>query len=221
MMRCARVVSFVIVGSLMLAARGQAQTPAGASGDSSKFFGAFDVGATFGHKSSGSYGGEFGMRLAREFGVSVEGGHMANVGTEELDQRAQSIANAVGATSSASYKVNFFDVGARYAPQMGWKAQTYVLFGVGLAAVRAETVLSVNGNAVPPESLGVQFGNDLNGTVNKTLPVFGGGAMYPIHPRIFLDGSFRYGHILANTGEIEGDTGINTLRAQIGIGVTF
>ncbi len=221
MMRVARVVSFVLLGSLVLVARGQAQTPAAAGGDSSKFFAAFDVAATFGHKSSGAFGGEVGMRIAREFGVSIEGGHMNNVGTEDLDQRALVIGNAVGATVSASYKVNFFDAAIRYAPNMGWKAQTYVLFGVGVAAVKAETALAVNGNTVTPESLGVQFGNDLNGSVKKPLIVFGGGAMYPIQRRVFIDGSFRYGRILPKTGEIEGDKGINTARAQVGIGFTF
>ena len=221
MMRVARVVSFVFLGTLVLAARGQAQTPAAASGDSSKFFAAFDVAATFGHKSSGSFGGEVGMRVAREFGVSIEGGHMNNAGTEDLDQRALLIGNTVGATVSAAYKVNFFDAAIRYAPNMGWKAQTYVLFGVGVAEVKAETVLTVNGNSVTPESLGVQFGNDLNGSVKKPLIVFGGGAMYPVRNNLFIDGSLRYGRILPKTSEIEGDKGINTLRAQVGIGLTF
>src|SRR4029077_18792917 len=119
------------------------------------------------------------------------------------------------------YKVTFFDAGIRYAPQMGWKAQPYLMTGFGVASVEAETVLSGNGTAVPPGSLGVQCGNDLNGTVTKTMFVIGGGAMYPLSTRYFVDGSFRYGRIFPKTSEIDGDTGINTLRAQVGFGISF
>lgn len=221
MMRVARVVSFVLIGSLALVARSHAQTPV-VGADAYKFFAAFDAAATFGHKSSGAFGGEVGMpHVMGPLGVSFEFGQMKNVGTEDLDARAQLIANAVGATASASYKANYFDVAARYAPTMGWKAQPYVLFGVGIAQVRAETALAVNGNTVPPESLGVQFGTDLNGTVKKPLIVFGGGAMYPLTERVFVDGSFRYGRILPKTSETENDKGINTARAQIGVGFRF
>lgn len=220
MMRVARVVSFVLIGTLALAARSQAQAPA--QSDAYKFFAAFDAGATFGHKSSSSFGGEVGMpNLFGPLGVSIEGGRMNNVGTEGLDARALIIANAIGATASASYKANFFDVAARYSPAMDWKAHPYVMFGVGVAEVRAETVLTVNGTTVTPESVGVQFGTDLNGTVRKPLIVFGGGAIYPLTERVFVDGSFRYGRILAKTSETENDTGINTARAQVGIGVRF
>lgn len=220
MMRVARIVSFVLIGTLALATRGQAQTSAAAS-DAYKFFAAVNAAATFGHKSSGAFGGEFGMRLTGPLSVSIEGGQMKNVGTEELDARALLIANAVGATASASYRVNFFDVAARYAPTMDWKAQPYLMIGIGVAGVHAETELAVNGNTVAPESLGVQFGSDLNGTVRKPLLVLGGGATYPLTDRVFVDGSFRYGRIFPKTSETENDKGINTARAQIGVGVRF
>ena len=223
MMRVARVASFVIVGFLVMAARSQAQTPAPAA-STSKFFAAFDAAATFGHKSSGAFGGEVGMNhIWGPLGASIEGGQMKNVGTEELDARALVIANAVGATASASYRANFFDIAVRYTPtmKMNFKGQPYVLFGAGVAEVRAETALAVNGTTVAPESLGVAFGTDLNGTVRKALIVFGGGVMYPVTNRIFVDGSFRYGRILPKTSETENDTGINTARAQVGVGIVF
>lgn len=220
MMRVARVVSFVFVGLLAITARSQAQTAAPAASDS-RYFAAFDAAATFGHHSSGAFGGEVGMKITGPLGVSIEGGQMKNVGTEELDARALVIANAVGATASSSYRVNFFDVAVRYAPAMGWKAQPYVLFGGGVAQVRAKTELAVNGTTVEPETLGVQFGTDLNGSVRKGLITVGGGVMYPVYNRVFVDGSFRYAHILAKTSEVENDKGINTARAQIGIGITF
>lgn len=221
MMRVARVVSFVLIGFAAFAARSEAQMSAPVGAEQSKFFAAFDAAATFGHKSSGAFGGEAGMQINKMIAVSLEGGHMMDVGTAELDQKAQTIANSVGATASSAYHVNFFDVAVRYTPQMNWKAQTYVMLGYGRAKVTAETALAVNGTTVPPESLGVQFGNDLNGSLNKGLLVIGGGAMYPLANRYFIDGSYRYGRIFADTGEIENDHGINTNRLQVGIGVKF
>jgi opacity protein-like surface antigen len=220
MMRAARVVSCVLVGVIVMAVSSEAQTPA-AGADASRFFAAVDFGATFGHKSSGSIGAEGGAQISGPFGVFVEGGRMFNVGTEDLDARAQVVANAIGGTVSASYKVNFFDVGVRYAPEMSWKAKPYVMLGVGVAQVRSETALAINGTTVEPESVGVQFGTDLDGSVKKALIVFGGGAMYPLMNRLFLDASFRYGRIAAKTSEIENDKGINTARLQLGIGYRF
>src|SRR5262245_36684784 len=97
MMRFARVVSCVLFGLLALAARGQAQTP-GAS-DTSKFYVEFNGGATLGHRSSGFYGGEGGYHITGPFAVFAEVGHMAEVGTDALDAKAKSLADAVGATS--------------------------------------------------------------------------------------------------------------------------
>ena len=146
---------------------------------------------------------------------------MFNVGTADLDERALLIGNAVGATVSTSYKVNYFDGGIRYSPPMPWMVHPYLLFGVGLASVRAETALAVNGNTVPPESLGVQFGTDLNGTSRKALITIGGGVTYPLMKRYFIDASYRYGRIFANAEEGAVDKGINTQRAQLGFGVRF
>lgn len=224
MVRFARLVSCVVFGFMAAGSAAQAQTPAApaaASQDAERFWAAFDFGATFGHKSSGFYGGEGGYKLTPLLGIYVEGGHMGNVGTEALDERAQKIANAVGGTSSASYEINYFDVGVRYTPVMQLSVHPYIMGGFGLAHVRAETTISINGQPVPPESLGIQFGNDLNGTTNKGLFVIGGGVTYPFKTRYFVDGSFRYGRVFAKTSEIEGDTGINTQRLSVGIGVKF
>src|SRR5262249_33074451 len=106
MMRFARAVSCAVIGLLAVAVPVRAQTRAG-SGDS-RYYGEINGGATFGHKSSGSIGAEGGVHITGPYTVFVEGGHMANVGTQALDDRAALIANAVGATSSASYKVNYF-----------------------------------------------------------------------------------------------------------------
>src|SRR5262245_39497307 len=148
MMRFARVVSCAVMGLLALAVSGQAQTTAGS--DSSRYYAEINGGATFGHKSSGSIGGEGGVRISGPYVVFVEGGHMANVGTQALDDRAQLIANAVGATSSASYKVNYFDAGLRYEIPKTFTGSfqhlhPYLSVGVGAASVKAETAFAVNG----------------------------------------------------------------------------
>jgi hypothetical protein len=219
MMRVARVVSFVVIGFLAVTVRGEAQTRAAT--DTSRFTAAVNAGATFGHKSSGTVGAEATYKVMGPLGVFVEGGRMMNAGTEDLDARALKIANAVGATASASYKVNFFDVGVRYTPVMPWTARPYVMFGAGVAHVTADTELAVNGTTVDPATLGIQFGTDLSGSVNKGFVVFGGGATYPLMERYFIDGSLRYGHVMAKTSQTENDQGINTLRLLIGFGVKF
>ncbi len=219
MMRFARVVPCAAAFLLACAAPGRAQTTAT---DAGRYYAEFNVGATFGHKSSGSFGAEAGYRLSGPYTVFVEGGRMFNVGTSDLDNRATVIANAVGATASSSYKVNYFDAGLRYQPTaMLAMLHPYLAIGVGLAQVRAETALAVNGTTVPPETLGVAFGDDLNGRVNKALLTIGGGVTYPLAQRYFVDGTFRYGRIFPRSGVIEADTGINTTRLQIGFGVRF
>src|SRR5947209_1242403 len=220
MMRFARIVSCAVIGLVGAAAATQAQTPA-ASTEPSPFYAGVTFGATFGHKSSGSVGAEFGARVSGPAAVFVEAGHMMNVGTSDLDARAQTIANAVGATASASYKASYFAVGVRVSPDLALAYRPYVAIGGGVAHVTAETALAVNGTTVPPESLGVQFGSDLNGAENKPYFTIGAGVSYPFRNRFLLDASYRYGHISAKTGVIENDKGINTQRLQALVGVTF
>jgi opacity protein-like surface antigen len=214
-MRFARIVSYVVLGLLAVAARGQAQTPA--SSDTSPFYAEFTGGANLGHTSSGTLGAEGGYRISGPYVVFFEAGHFFNVGSDDLDARAKVIGNA-------SYKISYYDAGLRYNfPVVAMKGllHPYGLVGLGGAQVRAETTLSVNGTVVPPESLGVQFGDDLNGSVGKFFLTFGGGVNYTIHERYFADASLRYGHIFPRTSVIEGDTGINTFRIQFGVGVRF
>jgi opacity protein-like surface antigen len=220
MMRVARVVSLVVIGLAVWAGRAQAQ-PAPSAASDSRFYMAFDFGPTFGHKSSGFLGGEVGARVLGPFDVFVEFGQMKNVGTSDLDARAARIANDVGATASASYRINYFDAGLRYVATMPWPVQPYVMVGVGTTGVRASTALAVNGTTVEPESLGVTFGNDLNGTSRKGFVTFGGGVLYPLKDRYFIDGSYRYGRALSNPDEGATDNGINTNRLSIGVGVRF
>jgi opacity protein-like surface antigen len=224
MKRFACVVSCVLFALLAAATAARAQAQAGS--DSSRYYAEFVTAATLGHKSSGSVGGEGGYHLMGPYTIFFEAGHMANVGTKDLDNRAALIANAVGATFSTSYKITYYDVGLRYKPTRVFRVfqnmlYPYLAVGVGVAHVRSETELAVNGTTVDPLTLGVQFGADLDGSVNKALLVIGGGVTYPFMRRYFVDGSYRYGHIFARTSVIDDDKGINTSRLQIGVGVRF
>jgi opacity protein-like surface antigen len=228
MMRFVRVVPCVVLCVLALAAPGRAQTAAAgrsqtpaAGSETSPYYVEANTALTFGHTASGSFGGEFGMKLRGALGVFVEGGYMIDVGTSDLDARVQPLADLVGATFDAAYKVGYFDGGVRYTPNkvMG-KFHPYVNLGIGWAHVRAKTEFAVNGSTVPPESLGILLGDDLNGSVNKFLLTLGGGVIYPFADRYFVDGTYRYG-VIFPSGALVDDKAINTNRLQIGVGLHF
>jgi opacity protein-like surface antigen len=220
MMRCARVATLWLV-AILCAGAASAQTPPPPTGPESPFYGEIDLGATFGHKSDTSFGGEVGVRVAEGLDVMLEFGRMGNVGTSDLDARATGIANALGGTASASYKVNYFDAGVRYSFVLisRPKIHPYVTAGFGLAQVTAETVLTVNGTTVGPDQ--VTFGTDLNGTTRKGFLMIGFGGTMTFGSRYFGDLSYRYGRISAKTDDIPNDTAIGTQRLQIGVGVRF
>jgi opacity protein-like surface antigen len=96
-----------------------------------------------------------------------------------------------------------------------------VLAGAGLAHVTTEVAFAVNGTVVDPAQFGVQLGGDLSGGTNKAIIIVGGGVNIPFMKRYFADLGYRYGQILAKTGEIETDKGIKTQRVVFGFGVRF
>ncbi len=221
MMRVSRFALMSIV-ILSCARAVSAQTPAAQTAQDPPFYGEFGGGPTFGHHSSGFYGGEVGYRVWNNMSVAFEVGHMANIGSQDLDERAAIIASSVGATFAAAYQITYYDFGVRYAFNMpDHMIKPYVSVGFGAASVTAETGFSVNGTPVTPESIGITTGNDLNGTETKGFFMLGGGATAKFKQRYFGDLSFRYGHVMADTTAIEGDTGVNTLRLQFAVGVRF
>jgi hypothetical protein len=183
-----------------------------------RFFADVNAAATLGHKSDSAFGGEFGMLLTPGFDVIAEGGHMGNVGTSDLDDRAQLIASAIGATVGATAeKVNFFDAGFRYrVPINSNKWTPWVALGFGVADVKSEVAFSVN-----PDEAGVQLGPDLSGSVMKALLMFGLGGDVYFAKRYFAGLSYRYGHIFPRSGIIEDDVAIKTQRVQGGVGIRF
>ncbi|HEY2153470.1 MAG TPA: outer membrane beta-barrel protein [Vicinamibacterales bacterium] len=221
MMRLSRLAMIALV-MLSCARAVSAQTPAAATTEDPPFYGEFGGGPTFGHHSSGYYGGEVGYRVWNNLSVAVEVGHMGNIGSQDLDDRAAIIASSVGATFAAAYQVTYYDFGVRYAFNMPdhW-IKPYASVGFGAAHVTAVTGFSVNGTPVTPESIGITTGNDLNGTETKGFIMIGGGATAKFKERYFGDLSFRYGRILPDTAAIDGDTGVNTLRLEFQVGVRF
>jgi opacity protein-like surface antigen len=185
----------------------------------------FTAGATFGHKSDSSLGGEIGYEKSDTLEPFFEIGRMGNVATSGLDDRAQIIGRAIGGTVSTAQKATYFDAGVRYhiAPRGMWRP--YGLLGLGAARVSTETHFTVNGTELTDQQLldefGVQLGTDLSGSVTKFFLTFGLGADVPFAKRYVADFSYRYGRIFARSGAIEGDSGVNTQRVQAGIGIRF
>jgi hypothetical protein len=219
MMRLVRVATVAAWG--FLASSGVSLAQASAGSDDSRAYLEVTAGGTFGHNTSASFGGEAGIRVMNGLDVFLEGGRMRNIGSNDLDGRAQKIASAVGAVSTAHHEVNFGDLGIRYRPPMTGMVHPYVAIGGGLTQVRSVTTFTVGGASVPPESLGIVPGSDLVGALKKPLLMIGGGASVTFAKSFFADGSLRYGRIFPKTSQIENDVAINTVRLQIGVGVKF
>lgn len=207
MVRFARVVPILLALTLCASAVATAQTATGATTS----YAEFDFAATLGHKSDTSIGGEYGFHLSPDFDVFVEGGHIGNAATSQMDDDAALIAANVGATATSISKITFVDAGLRYHWPASVNVDPYVALGVGLAHLKNETTLSANSDLV-------QFGSDLNGTQNRPIIMIGGGATVGFAKRYFLDLSYRFGAVLA-TGDA---SSVNkTQRAQVGIGIKF
>ena len=208
MKRFARVVPILLALTLSASAAATAQP---AARGATKSYAEFDVAATLGHKSDVSIGGEYGFHLSPDFDVFVEGGHIGNAATSQMDDDAGRIAANVGATANTISKITFVDAGLRYHWPASVNVDPYVALGAGLAHVKNETTLSANSDLV-------QFGTDLNGTENRPIIMLGGGATVGFAKRYFVDLSYRFGAVLA-TGDA---SSVNkTQRAQVGIGIKF
>ena len=187
---------------------------------------AFTLGPTFGNKSSASFGGEVDYKLGTEWEAFVEFGRMSNVASGMTDERAELIANSIGASASVASKATYFDVGAKYLlVPFGGGYQPYAAIGFGFARVSHDVVFSVNDTELSETQLadqyGVQLGSDLAGSTTKPLFLIGAGVTRNFYSRYYLDISYRYGRIFAKGGSIEDDKGMNTQRLQLGIGVRF
>jgi opacity protein-like surface antigen len=199
----------------------QAQTAGTAVPD--RGYGELTVGATLGHKSSSSVGGEVGYTLTDAWQVFFEGGRMRNVATTDVDARALIIGNAIGASVSTVQRAAYFDVGAKYRLFEYGRWRPYALLGVGAAGVKTTVNFTIGGNDVTSQvdKYGVQLGRDLSGSLTKTFFTLGVGSNATFGKRYLVDLSYRYGRIFPKGSSILNDQGINTQRLQAGIGIRF
>jgi hypothetical protein len=136
MKRFAHVAAVCLV-AILLAGGSSAEAQTAPAADQ-KMYAEFNFGPTLGHKSDAFVGGEFGYRLTPELFVIVEGSHMGNVATTDLDNRATLIANFLGGTATTAFKVNHGAAGLRYNIEMWPNIHPYVLGEIGAAQVKTE-----------------------------------------------------------------------------------
>ncbi|HZT78473.1 MAG TPA: hypothetical protein VFA27_17625 [Vicinamibacterales bacterium] len=196
-----------------------------AASSETKGYADVNVGATFGHKSDVSVGGEAGWAVMRDLDVFFEAGHIGNAASSDLDTRANNIANNIGGTANVIAKVNYFDAGVRYRFVVNNpKIRPYVAAGFGAAHVTTQTTVSINGSTAPPEL--IAFGTDLNGSQTAPELMLGGGATVDVATRYFVDVSYRFARIFQRSEQSGGDTivtlaAFNTNRLQVGLGIKF
>src|SRR4051812_22547527 len=128
MKRFACVAAVCLVATLFVGPSAEAQTAPAAD---QKWYVELNAGPTLGHKSDAFFGGEAGYGLTSDLFVIAEAGHMGNVGTSDLDDRAAVIADFLGATASTAFKVNYFMGGLRYNLNLAPSVHPYVLGEVG------------------------------------------------------------------------------------------
>ena len=211
----------IVVSVASVAGTAYAQT-AGAT-DPDRGYAAFTAGATFGHKSDASIGGEVGYGLTDALHLFLEAGRMRNVATSDVDARAQKIATAIGASGSTVQKATYYDAGLKWRLPAYDRWRPYALLGVGAASVKTEPSFSIAGTDVTSRlaQFGVQLGSDLSGTLTKVFLTVGVGTNITFGGRFLADLSYRYGRIFPKTSEIENDRGINAQRVQLGVGMKF
>jgi opacity protein-like surface antigen len=121
--------------------------------------------------------------------------------------------------------VKFGDIGVKYrAPAFAGMWRPYIGIGIGVAKVETLVNFAVNGSDVTaqlPALYGIELGNDLSDSLNKTFVVIPVGVQGNFLKRYFVDGSYRFGTIRPRPDDIELDVAIKTQRVQVGIGVRF
>jgi hypothetical protein len=218
------MIAIVLVG---IAGSAWAQTtPAAPQGsqryDESKGYVAVDLGGTFSHKTSSTFGAEVGYKFGDIFEVFAEGGRMTDVTTSGTDAAASTIGLYLGtlgkgsSTWTVKSPANYGAVGARYLFPMTGNFEPYVALTLGVANVEKKVSFALNGTDVTGSlpTYGVQVGNDLGGRTNSAMVTFGGGVRMPFG-RILVDLGGRYGRIFTSPD------GTNLLRLFAGVGFKF
>jgi opacity protein-like surface antigen len=223
MMRVTRVVLLWLAVVAAGASTARAQTSA--SDDEGRFYALGAVGGTVGPSSGFAGGVELGGRITEQIAGFLEFGRMQNIATADVKARGDLIANHIQGTATEVQKATYFAIGAKYrGPVFAGMWRPYVGLGIGFAKVETVATFFVNGTDVTAQLLplyGIALGNDLTSSLTKafiTVPI---GVQGTFLKRYVIDGSYRYGHIVAKPGEIDNDPGINAQRLQIGVGIRF
>lgn len=214
-----------LVMAFGIAAAGLTGTASAQSATTEKYAAEFTVGPTFGNKAGASVGGEFDYKLGKEWLAFFEAGHMTNVATGDMDDRAAVIANVIGGSADVGEKADYYNFGVKYLfVPFGKGYQPYAGLALGAAHVTKDVVFSVGGSELSESDLlntyGVQLGSDLAGSTTKFMMVIAFGVSRDFARRYFADLSYRYGAIFP-TGSIEDDKTINSQRLQFGFGLRF
>jgi opacity protein-like surface antigen len=223
MMRVARLV--LLWMALLVVGVSTAEAQTAAAGDEGRYYGGVALGGTVGNGSGFAGGVEFSVHIIDQLEAFLEIGHMGGLTSSDRDARANLIASFIHGSASVVQNATYFDIGAKYrGPVFARMWRPYVGFGVGVAKVETVSTFLVNGTDVTAQLLplyGVVLGNDLTDSVNKvfiTIPI---GVQGIFMKRYVIDGSYRYGHILAKSDVIDLDVGVNAQRLQIGFGIRF
>lgn len=214
------VLAVIVAAGMSLASEAQAQTAKEPSG---AWAAQADGGLTVGHQTSSAVGFEVGYWATDSLKIFVESSWMQDVSSAALDERADVIAGAIGATSNMKEAATVIDLGVRYSFRQPGTVRPFILGGFGLARVDVQPGFTINGDDITGSlpGYGVRLGLDLDGTVNKGFVVLGGGVNMPLNSRSFVEGSVRYGYIFPRGSAIPDDTGTNTTRLQLSFGVRF
>jgi hypothetical protein len=199
------------------------------NGEPPRFTVEFAAGPTLGHKSSGFFDVEGTWHYKPKLDIFAEVGHMSNVGTSELDTGANAIAafltNVSGqpvTVSSTGIGVTHFDAGVKFwIDPIRPNILPYVLGGIGFASANTTTTFSANNTPLDPATFGAPLGADLSSRRTKAMLMFGGGITIPFGARYYADLGYRFGGILAKTGDVENDVAIKTQRIVFGVGARF
>jgi hypothetical protein len=222
------LVMMTLVGVLVGVGTVHAQTP-GAPASPGIGYAEVTFGPTFGHKASGSVGGEAGFFFGR-VGIFGEAGRMSDIATTQIETKAQLIAGAINGTFHAKQPANYFDGGVVWRFTTLHHVTPYALVGVGSANVSNRVTFAVAGLDVTNRlnQLGVQVGGDLAGSYTQVFVTAGAGAHATFKDRWIADASYRFGRVGQDTvpgrDTVPGEViykPINTNRLQFGVGAKF
>jgi opacity protein-like surface antigen len=173
-------------------------------------------------QAGGAIGGEAGMRVWRNFDVSLEGGWFQDTNTKHRSDLAAQLATFIQqregqtATSSVDAPTTYFAANGRWVFENTGRFRPYAMAGIGAARVEINSTFTLAGQDITGSlpSYGVTLGSDLSGHSSHFLVSAGVGVLVPI-------GKF-YGDIGYRITSIQTpDQTSNVNRLVVAFGVRF